>query len=55
MDEILRTELTIPIFGNPDEAWYSRDLFFDKLYHLTVESRELNTQTIINQISDYLT
>ena len=53
MDEILRTELAIPVLGNPDEAWYSRDLFFDKLYHLSVDGRELNTQRIINQISDY--
>lgn len=53
MDEILRTELIIPVLGNPSEAWYSRDLFFDRLYHLSVEGRELNTQRIIDQISGY--
>lgn len=53
MDEILRTELIIPVLGNPSEAWYSRSLFFDKLYHLSVEGRELNTQRIIDQISGY--
>jgi hypothetical protein len=55
LDEILRSELIISVSGNPSDAWYSRDLFFDKLYHLSVEGREVNTQRIIEQISPFIT
>jgi len=54
LDEVLQSELEITISGKPKEASYSRSLFFDKLYHLSVEGRELNTQRIIDQISPLL-
>ena len=54
LDARLTSELRIDVIGKPEEAWYSRALFFDKLYHLNIEGRALNTQRIIQQISPYL-
>ena len=55
LDTMLTSELQIEVISKPEEAWYSRALFFDKPYHLNIEGRELNTQRIIQQISPSLT
>lgn len=50
----LQNELSFPVIGNPQAAWYSRALFFDTYYHLTPEGRTLNTERILEQITSYI-
>ena len=50
----LHEELVTPLLGSPQDAWYSRALFFDTYYHLTPEGRTLNTERILQQIAPYI-
>jgi len=49
-EEILRTELEIPILDTPFDSEYAPELMFDTYYHLGVEGRAVRTRQLIENL-----
>jgi len=46
----LRSDLTVPMLSTPDDYVYPIELFYDWVYHLNREGRDLRTAKVIDQL-----
>jgi len=50
----LKEELKIPIIGQPQEYVFPIESFFDTMYHMNAEGRELRTQKVIADLTPFI-
>lgn len=50
LDELIKTDIEIPVIGTPQDFIYAAKLFYDTTYHLNQEGRELHTDHVIDML-----
>ena len=50
LDAALRKDLDLPLLSRPEDYVYPLDHFYDWVYHLNREGRDLRTTKVIEQI-----
>jgi hypothetical protein len=50
LDELIKTDIEIPVIGTPQDFIYARKLFYDTTYHLNGEGRGLHTDHVIDML-----